>query len=66
MGVDRREAVPQINRITQMPFSQMSRGHAAHLRKPDSGHTGTISITVQVRQASWNAMKPRIQCVLTQ
>jgi hypothetical protein len=34
--------------------------------KPDSGHTGSISRTVQVRGASWNAMKPRIQCVLTQ
>jgi hypothetical protein len=34
--------------------------------KPDLGHAGTISITVRVRRASWNAMKPRIQCVLTQ
>jgi hypothetical protein len=34
--------------------------------KPDSGHVATISITVWVRRASWNAMKPRIQCVLTQ
>jgi len=29
-------------------------------------HSGTISITVRVRAASWNAMKPRIQCVVTQ
>ena len=28
-------------------------------------HSGTISITVRVRGASWNAMKPRIQPVLT-
>ena len=34
--------------------------------KPDLGHAGTISITVRVRRASWNAMKPRIQCVQTQ
>ena len=34
--------------------------------KPDLGHAGTISITVRVRRASWNAMKPRIQGVLTQ
>ena len=34
--------------------------------KPDLGHADTISITVRVRRASWNAMKPRIQCVLTQ
>jgi len=29
-------------------------------KKPDSGHTGTISITARVRRASRNAMKPRI------
>jgi len=34
--------------------------------EPDSGHTGTISIAVLVLRASWNAMKPRIQRVLTQ
>jgi len=39
---------------------------AARPRKPDAGHTGTISITIRMRRASWNAMKPRIQCVLTQ
>jgi hypothetical protein len=32
----------------------------------DSGHTGTTSIALRVLRASWNAMKPRIQCVLTQ
>ena len=37
---------------------------AARPGKPDSGHTGTISITIRMRQASWNAMKPRIQRVL--
>ena len=35
-------------------------------RKPHSGHTGTISITARARSANRNAMKPRIQCVLTQ
>jgi len=34
-------------------------------RKPDSGHAGTISTTFRVRRPSWNAMKPRIQCVRT-
>ena len=31
----------------------------------DSGPTGTISLTVRVRRASPNVLKPRIQCVLT-
>jgi hypothetical protein len=35
-------------------------------QKTDSGHIGTISITVRVRRTSWNVMKPRIQCVPTQ
>jgi hypothetical protein len=35
-------------------------------RKPDSGHAGTIGITIRVRRASWNVMNPRFQCVLTQ
>jgi hypothetical protein len=35
-------------------------------RKPDSGNIGSISITVGVRRTGWNAMKPRIQCVLAQ
>src|SRR6185369_631985 len=34
-------------------------------RQPDSGHAGTISITADMRRASWNAMKSQIQCVLT-
>jgi hypothetical protein len=38
---------------------------SGHRRKPDSGHTDTISITVLVGRTRWNAMKPRIQCVLT-
>jgi hypothetical protein len=44
----------------------MGRGRAAPPRKSDSGHTGTISLTVRMRRTSQNAMKPRIQCVLTQ
>ena len=35
-------------------------------REPDSGHAGTTSVTVHVRPTSRNAMKPRIQGVLTQ
>ena len=33
--------------------------------KTGLGHVGTISTTNQVRRASWNAVKPRFQCVLT-
>jgi hypothetical protein len=44
----------------------VGRGQAARPRKPDSGDTGTISITVRMRRTSRNAMKPRIQCVPTQ
>ena len=33
--------------------------------KPDSDHTGTISITIEVRQTCRNAMKPRFQRVVT-
>jgi len=43
----------------------MDRDRAARLRKPDSGHIDTISITVRIRRASRNAMKPRIHGVLT-
>jgi hypothetical protein len=40
-------------------------GRVTHSRKPYSDHTGTVSITIRVRRASWNVMKPRIQGVLT-
>ena len=68
-------------RIAGMPFGHVSlavcRGIAeswpasgpwrgAPFLKPDSGHIGTVSLTVRVRWASWNPMKPRIECVLTQ
>jgi diaminopimelate decarboxylase len=43
----------------------MGRGHTIRFGKPDSGHAGIISITVRVRRAQWNAMKPGIQCVLS-
>ena len=33
---------------------------------PHSGHSGTISITIRMRRSRWNAMKPRIQRVLTE
>ena len=42
------------------------RGRLARPRKSDSGHTGTISITMRACRTSWNVMKPRIQCVPTQ
>jgi hypothetical protein len=32
----------------------------------DSRHSGIISSKFQVRRAGWNAMKPRIHCVLAQ
>ena len=38
---------------------------AGWARNPTS-HISTISLTISLRRASWNAMKPRIQCVLTQ
>jgi hypothetical protein len=44
----------------------MGRGRGGSFPEPDSGHAGTISTTVEVRRTSRNAMKPRIQCVLTQ
>ena len=40
-------------------------GPGGSFPKPDSGHTGTISITIRTYRTRWNAMKPRIQCVLT-
>jgi hypothetical protein len=43
----------------------MGRGRAARSGKPDSGHTGTISIAIRVRRVDWNGMKPWIQRVLT-
>ena len=49
-----------------MPFSQWAATGWHPPRKPDSGHTGTTSITLRVRQANLNVMKLRIQCVLTQ
>ena len=42
----------------------MGRGRAVRPGKSDSGHADTISITRRVRQASRNAMKSRIQCVV--
>jgi hypothetical protein len=46
--------------------SLVGHGRATRPRKPDSGHTGTISITLRARRAGRNVMKPRIQCVLAQ
>jgi len=42
------------------------RCRVARPRKPDSGHTGIISITIRVHRINRNAMEPGIQCVLTQ
>ena len=39
---------------------------AARSRKSDSGHAGTISITVRACRTRRNVMKPGIQCALTQ
>ena len=39
--------------------------HPPRPRKPDSGHTGTISIMLRVCRASLNAMNLWIQCALT-
>jgi hypothetical protein len=41
------------------------RARALRSWKPDSGHADTISLTIHLRRASRNVMKPRIQCVLT-
>jgi hypothetical protein len=38
----------------------------ARSRKPDSGPTDNLSLTIRRRWDSWNLMKPRIQSVLTQ
>src|SRR6185437_4554549 len=51
-------------RISVSPITRTAQSRRS--RKPDSTHTGTISITIRVRRASSNAMKPRIQCVLAQ
>jgi hypothetical protein len=38
---------------------------AAAASENGSGPTGIITIRIRVRPASWNVMKPRIQCVQT-
>jgi hypothetical protein len=59
----------------RLDFGVGLEGFVAHLAasaglhvpgKPDSGHTDTISIMFRMRPPSQNAMKPRIQRVLTQ
>jgi hypothetical protein len=52
-----------------MPLERNARKASGRIQavpphKPDSGHAGTVSITLRVRRTSRNAMKPRIQCVL--
>ena len=42
----------------QTPLSVVTRP----AKKPDSGHTDTISIAVLAGRSRWNAMKPRMQC----
>jgi hypothetical protein len=51
--------------VRARPGQSLARSRATPSRKPDSGHVGTISTTNEVRRASWNAVKPRFQCVLT-
>jgi len=48
-----------------MPFAYWATAGRHISRKPYSDHTGTVSITIRVRRASWNVMKPWIQGVLT-
>ena len=49
-----------------MLLSLMDHGRMARSTKADSGPTGTISLMDRVRRAHWKAMKPGIQCALTQ
>ncbi len=51
--------------VRARPGRSWPRSRVTPSRKPDSGHVGTISTTNQVRRASWNAVKPRFQGVLT-
>jgi len=44
----------------------VSRGRGIASRKPESGHTGAISIADHPRRSSRNVMKPLIRRVLTQ
>ena len=46
-----------------MPLMVEARRHAS--AKPDSSLTGIISITIRVRRAFRNVMKPWFECVLT-
>jgi hypothetical protein len=48
-----------------IPALTSGRSRLRSFPKPDSGHADTTSTTFRLRWASWNAMKPRFQCVLT-
>jgi hypothetical protein len=52
----------QLERNTAWQWPQPG---ATFPEKPDSGHADTIGTTARVSRASWNVMKPQIQCVLT-
>ena len=57
--------MPRSCSSSTMLFSYWAAAGRHVSRKPDSGHAGTISITVPMCRTRWNGMKPRIQCVLT-
>jgi hypothetical protein len=58
--------MPQSMQLQHTAVQLMGDGRAARSRKPDSGHVGTISITIRACRTRRDAMKPLIECVLTQ
>ena len=55
---------PGQHRVVQIQLNADLANGRRRPRKPDSGHVRTVSVTVRLRRARWNAMKPRIQCVV--
>jgi hypothetical protein len=53
------DMVPRFKELRHNAVQLMVGGRAARARKPDSGHVGTISITIRACRTRWNAMKPR-------
>jgi hypothetical protein len=60
MGVDAAFVPLELTALSQWA------GTGRLVPETDSGHVGTISITVRACSTQWNAMKPRIHRVLTQ
>ena len=51
--------MPRSCRPSTMPLMSQRAAAGRHvLRKPDLGHTDTISITVRACRTSWNVMNP--------